>query len=393
MSILPFERKLVEFVTKYRGIIFFAIITTLSVLIRTAGKDIIGGDMYSCLLPWFDEIRHYGGFWSLDRQVGNYNLLYQTFIAIFTYIDVNPVYQYKILSAVFDYGIAVVVSMYITELKGKEFFSGIFNTCYATILFIPTVVLNSSYWGQCDAIYTFWAILSIISILNNKFFRGFAFFGIALAFKLQAIFFLPIIICIYIIKRSFSMFNLVISIMVFWFSGIVTFFFGRDIFAGFRIYTSQADEYHWMYMNVPSFWVMVGDNYRDLSKMALYTFMILCVMMAYQIIRKRVPASSDYAIWRIGAWFLWTCILFLPAMHERYSFALDIVLILLAFMNMHNFGFALIESLASTITYGYFMYVNGEVNIPLAFIYFMAWIVYTLDLMNVRINLNKIFKE
>ena len=86
------ERKAIHFLEKNRGILFFAIISLLGFYIRFVGFDYISGDMKFCLIRWFDRIKQGGGLASLKDQVGNYNILYQTLIALMTYLKVNCVY-------------------------------------------------------------------------------------------------------------------------------------------------------------------------------------------------------------------------------------------------------------------------------------------------------------
>lgn len=75
-----------------------------------------------------------------------------------TYVEMNPVYLYKLLSVIFDFLLAnsfayfVVNSGTMTDFRGKDKF---FCLSYAFSLFLPTVIMNSAFWGQCDSIYTF----------------------------------------------------------------------------------------------------------------------------------------------------------------------------------------------------------------------------------------------
>ena len=52
------------------------------------------------------EISRGGGLASLRHQTGNYNVLYQTAIALMTYLPMNPLTKYKALSILFDYVLA-----------------------------------------------------------------------------------------------------------------------------------------------------------------------------------------------------------------------------------------------------------------------------------------------
>ena len=78
------ERKIVEFVERNVNILFMLAITGLAIVVRYAGRDFVSGDMTWFLLGWFQKIADNGGIHSLKDQVGDYNILYQTIVAIFT---------------------------------------------------------------------------------------------------------------------------------------------------------------------------------------------------------------------------------------------------------------------------------------------------------------------
>ena len=377
MKILGFENKIIDYVIKHKGVIFFGIITLVSLMVRFAGRDVLSDDMSGFLYLWYDQIKNNGHIHALSSQVGDYNLLYQTFIAFISYFDAPCIYMFKAFSVLFDYALAVVGALYICSVNEKKAFSGIFNISYMALLFAPTVIINSSYWGQCDVIYTFWGILAIILILKDKIILGFISFGIALAFKFQAIFFLPVIICLYVVKRKFSILNIFISIATFWLSGIVTFVEGRDLLAGFKIYIKQTGEYQTMWYNAPSFWEFLGEDYASLHSLAMCVFLMLCALMLFLIIYHKVSFETDYDVFRVMAWFLWAAMLFLPRMHERYSFALDVVLVFVVLFDIRNLWYMLIEIMCSTVMYGYYLFLNDGVGVPVFIVYFVAWALYS----------------
>ena len=59
---------------------------------------------------------------------------------------------------------------------------------------LPTVVFNGAYWGQCDVIYTSLCLMAVYMGLTRRSARSMIFFGLALAFKLQTVFFLPVML-------------------------------------------------------------------------------------------------------------------------------------------------------------------------------------------------------
>ena len=137
-------------------------------MIRLSGRDLLSADMYSCLIPWFEEIKANGNVRALSSQVGNYNLLYQTLISFMTYLNGNCVYYYKALSILFDYLLAFYSASFICEIKKTHKNGFLFGVIYAIVLFLPTVVLNSAFWGQCDSIYTFFGLMAIYSAIKGK---------------------------------------------------------------------------------------------------------------------------------------------------------------------------------------------------------------------------------
>ena len=79
------ESDAVDALLRHRGIIFFVCILCMGVIARRAGQSMIAGDMKGYLVPWFDYFAE-RGFRGLSEQVGDYNLLYQTIIALMAQI-------------------------------------------------------------------------------------------------------------------------------------------------------------------------------------------------------------------------------------------------------------------------------------------------------------------
>ena len=59
------------------------------------------GDYLMFLHPWMEALRAGGGFKALSQQIGNYNVVYMYFLALFTYISVKDLFLIKLLSCFF----------------------------------------------------------------------------------------------------------------------------------------------------------------------------------------------------------------------------------------------------------------------------------------------------
>ena len=356
------ENKIHSFLNENKNIIFFAVVTVFALLVRIAGFDYISQDMKGYLVKWFDRVQKLGGIKSLGTRVGEYNVIYQFMIALMTYIKMDSVYLYKILSLVFDYLLAFYTALFVADIKGKKIFTGTFNIAYTVVLFLPTVFLNSSFWGQCDSIYSAFLVIFLYYLYKEKYIKAFVFYGLALAFKLQAIFVLPFIIAYYFYKKRFSILNLVISFGVFYALNSIGVFFGRSFFEPIKVYTDQVQIYEKMWLNFPSFWQIVGKDYEWLHTasvfvtMAVLGILLLLIMSGY----KKIEDAESFVC--VCALFLWTALLFLPAMHERYSYLLDILFIILAFVNVKYLKFTLANIIINFLTYGKYLFKMPEIT-------------------------------
>lgn len=371
------EKNAIEWCNTHKDLLFWIIITILAAWVRYCGRNFISVDMNVFLIDWYYDIKESGGLSGLSQQVGDYNILYQTIIAILSYLDLNCVYMYKMISILFDFCLAASCSFWICKIENAAFFSLKGNILYACILFLPTVILNSSYWGQCDSIYTTFVILTLYALYREKYIPAFIFLGLAFGFKLQAIFILPFMISYYLYKKKFSIGMFGISVLVFWSTGLLAYFNGRSLLAPFQIYIDQSDIYDNMWLDISSIWLLVGDDYESLKTYAIVLALCICGIGLYLILSGKKKLDSPETYLNTAGWFVWTCILFLPAMHDRYAYLLDILLLLLCFLNICYVKYAFISICFSLISYGHFLFGNDGLDTWNAVIFLAAWLHYS----------------
>ena len=373
------EKKMTEFIEKHLSLLYFIAISAVAFYIRIIGRHFLSGDMDTFLLSWFEQMQDAGGLHGLREQIGDYNILYQTFIALMTYIPLNPMTMYKALSCVFDIGLAVAAAYFVCDLKSVPKWGRLFNTVYTVIILLPTVVLNSAYWGQCDSMYAFCILIAVCLLYREKHIPAFVFLGLSFAFKLQTVFVLPFFLAVYFVRKRFSIAMFLISLLSFWLSGGVAYIFGRDLLAPFKVYLEQTSTYRSMYMCSRSIWLVFGNEYDDFGRFAIILTLSLCAVGFYMILDKAKKIDSPDHYFSALAYFIWSCIFFLPAMHDRYAYPLDIVIIVLAFLDKRYIKFAVFSAFFSFMSYAPFLvHANGLYRED-AFIelFVFAWFVYT----------------
>lgn len=325
--ILGFEKSFLILLDKYKYFLVCLFITLLSIVIRYFGLPFRSIDMNAFLIPWYEQIKSMGVIKSLGTQVGDYNFLYQMYIVVITKMKLSATFGYKILSILFDYGLAVIIgflSVFLFDTKNKNI---IFLSGYSFTLFLPTVILNSSYWGQADSIYSFFAICSLLFLLRNKYLFSFISLGIAFGFKLQTVFILPVFLLVYLIKKNFSIFYFLLIPLTMYFIYIPSFIFGRSILSPISVYMNQVSEYKLLSSGI-NFWGIFGNgDYHNLHLFAIMlTLSILTMGLSYVWITHENNIDSEYIV-QLTVWCIWTCVMFLPSMHERYGFIAELLMV------------------------------------------------------------------
>lgn len=361
-----YEEKLLRWIDTHLFSIVLLGLTLLSLLIRYSLKDFVSGDAYYFLLRWYDAIRQEGGLAGLGTPVGNYNMLYQFCIAVMTHLPIDALIAYKLLSIIFDYLLAGAVGLLVYELAEKNRKQNA-AFAYMAVILSPIVFLNSAAWAQCDAIYTFFAVLALLYMVKEQYIRAFVFYGLSFAFKLQAVFLLPFFLFIYYTKKKFSIlhfFAIPLSMIV---TSLPCLVQGRKVFEVFGIYMGQTNEWPAMQNNYPTIWLILDEGsdrgYLYLKSAAIMmTVAVLALLMVIFIIKK-IQLNKQNMIC-MAFLLAYTCILFLPSMHERYGYLVEILAIAVVLLHRRTLPLMLLLYGITLQTYGNYLF-GKSVDLPM----------------------------
>lgn len=376
MKMSKIELKFVSFVQNNLETIFAVIATVVGIFERYFPRQWISADADHYLLPWFSEISNNGGIYGLGKQVGDYNIAYQEAIAFMTHIPFdNALFLYKMFSALFDLGLAVAAGLlvYYISADNKKKRNGIL--AYAVVFCLPTVFLNSCAWAQCDSIYTFFCILCLLFFIRGKETAGLILFGCAFAFKLQAVFLLPFLLFFWFCTKKFSILSFIWVPITVFVIDIPAFLMGRSLTDIVSVYGGQVNGSGEIFCNYPSFWSIFTNVELDwlgkyltgsaisLSLIVLVAFFIECLHR----IETRLEMETFQWI-QIAFISIYTVVIFMPSMHERYGFLYEILALILAVLDAKLIIPAIVLELMSLMTYGAFL-VNTEINLQI-----LGWI-------------------
>lgn len=355
------EKKFLSVIDKHLPMLVIFGVSILGALIRFSLRNIVSQDAAGCLLPWFETISQNG----LYSQVGDYNLLYQFLIWIMTKLPLDPLYSYKLLSCLGDYLLAILAALLVWEIDSKnQPWNSIWT--YTAVILCPVCFVNSAAWAQCDALFSAFAVLGLYFLVKEQYNRAFIALGISFAFKLHAVFILPVFLFVYFTRRRFSVLRFVLVPVSMLALSLPLVFWGRNPLETISVYFNQISSYPSMALNYPSFWNFLCDvedpsQYLNLRFAAvLFTFSMLAFIMVFWIQKKYSTNGKNLLI--MAFILCYSAVLFLPSMHERYGFLYEMISIILAVLIPKTRPLCLILLIMSLRTYGSFLF-GTDVNL------------------------------
>ena len=320
------------------------------------------GDAQTYLLCWYEEIRSNGGFRALSAQVGDYNMFYQFILALVTYLPIQPIYAIKLSSIVFDYLLAFAADLFVRELTGNREYG---RWAFLVVVLSPLVFINSAWWGQCDAMYASLCVLSLVYLARAKYTTSFLLYGFSFAFKLQGIFLLPLFLFLYVYQKRYSILNFLLIPFMTAISALPCVIAGRGKKSVIRVITFyfwESGIWRKMYLNYPGFWALMGTNSEEFFNIfhtaaICLTVALLATFMYYW--KKKSVQLTKVNILYMAFLLSYTCVYFLPAMHERYNFIAEILGIVILFLIPKTLVLLIPLNLISIATYGSYL-LTGE---------------------------------
>lgn len=386
------ERKFFDFIQKNIILIFLGAVTVCGILLRAFGLDFQSDDFNSFLNPWWSQIQ-YGGINGLAKQIGNYNIPYQIITYILTLLPFGALHSYKLLSIIFDFVLAASAAMLVYSFAQKHAKIKAAVT-YALTFCSVTVILNSSFWAQCDSIYVAFILLSIYFLKQEKNIASFIFVGIAFAFKLQTVFILPFYIFYYVSTRKISILHFLIIPVTDFVMCLPAIFLGRPVKDIIEIYLVQTDYGKLIQMNCPNFYALICNGNDTTYYYLLKSFSIILTLVVLGsalclAIYKKVDMTDKENILFTVIWTVFTCIMFLSSMHERYAYLLDIVLLIYSVVTMKRLWLPIACTLISLRGYCYYLFAYDVIDIKLTSVIYMIIYVYVTIVFVKEVILNK----
>jgi len=342
----------------YVSFLFAFIGVALLIVVRIALFYQDWGDFSYFLLPWIERYREMTFFEGLGTRIGNYNPPYMYLLNIIARTGFSELISVKVLSVIFDFIIAFFV-MKIVSLKTESLNKRIL--AFILALAIPTVIINSSMWAQCDAIYSAFAIGSVYFGLSRRSKLAYIFMGLAFSFKMQAVFLMPMLVVFVFMKRirfsdCYMFFAVYIATLL---PALIA---GMPVNVVFSTYINQAGTYSELSLNIANIWQFVrGVPYENFMVIGLCIAALAVLGLLYftWVNRERLVNNVDFV--RLAYLFAVIMPFLLPKMHDRYYFLADVLSILVFLFDKRRWYVPLVSIFCSYLAYAWFMMGRFEI--------------------------------
>jgi Gpi18-like mannosyltransferase len=307
---------------KQRPLIVLSILLlTLSLAIRSLFFDSPTSDTL-IILKWYNHLYDTGWAGLASENFSNYPPAYLYLLWMTTLFGdfFGAVAASKVFPTLFD-----VLSMYIIFLMARLFHEKDDRPyLYAALFFtLPTVMLNSSGWGQVDSFYTAFLLLCVYLLMREKPFWAMLAFSIAFSFKAQAIFLLPFLGILFL-KGKIIWYHFFWIPIVYFILAIPIALLGRSWLSILTIYTDQVVQFSHLSFNAPNPYIFVSDEYYDVGIwIGLAIFAITMAAWGWVNWRAKhtlTPRTIAFLALSSVALVVFT----LPLMHERYFYPVDV---------------------------------------------------------------------
>lgn len=334
----------------------------LAFYLRAACLDYITSDYTVFLSQWVEFFREQGGLAALRQPIGNYNVPYLYFLALISWLPLPDLYLIKLFSISFDvllaWGCMRIVRVFHPQSRLPE-------AAFLITLLLPTVLMNGALWGQCDSVYTALCVLSLASILEDHPRRATALAALAFSFKLQAIFFIPVLLA-FALTRRVTFRQLLLYPAAYAASIFPALLLGKPLGDILGVYWGQVNSYtNHLTLNAPSWFAFFpagsGSGLASFLGIAIAGFLTFCILGLLFLLRPRV---TDRVLLTAAALLCLVIPYLLPHMHERYFMLAELLTILFCCVMLRGMFIPALVQVAALG--GYYAFLMGRYAFPMS---------------------------
>jgi Gpi18-like mannosyltransferase len=309
-----------KFSKKRALLVLGVILILLSLFIRYKVSGLHNPDM-NLFINWYDHLHRNGWSGLADEDFSNYPPAYLYLLWFSTLFSgwLEPAFSIKLIPTFFDLISAATIFL----MARMRYGSGTSFTLAAAFFTLPTVMMNSTGWGQIDSLYTSFLLICVYLLLREKPFWAMLAYGIAFSFKAQSIFLLPFLGLIFL-SGKLRWFHFLLVPAVYLVLALPAILIGRSWESILFLYTGQVDQFKNLAKTAPNLYIFISDQYyQPVVMIGITIFLIIMAFWAWNYWRAKIALTHPFIIFTALTSLALSPFL-LPKMHDRYFYPADV---------------------------------------------------------------------
>lgn len=333
-----------------------AILSVLALLPRLVMLPASNFDLVDHFLPWLDRIRTQGFWEALATPFSRYGYtpFYSYALGLANALfpaETDGKIVIKSVSILFDY-LAAGLMFVIARMRWPQ--GGAPVLAYGAVLFAPTVLLNSAWWGQSDIVFTSFLLACMAALLAQRPVLAMLAFAFACAIKLQAAWLGPFLFLL-VLRGEIRWWSFALIPLVYIAVAVPALAAGRSLVEVLTIYLTQAGTQSSFAFQAPNLLILLDYVAKQhIGWLAKVLVLVAAAASLWYASRGRLAGSRNLDGETLLVAALVSVMLvpsLLPHMHERYFFPADILSIALAVWIPRYWPVAVLVQFTSFLAY------------------------------------------
>jgi len=324
----------------------------LSLVIRFQIHGFLNSDMV-LLKRWYEHLHINGWAGLADDSFSNYPPAYLYLLWLSTLLPnwVGSTAAIKLIPTLFD----ILSAFIIFRMARLRYDDDTPFFCAAGFFILPTIMFNSTGWGQIDSLYTSFLLVCVYLLLKERPFWAMAAFGMAFSLKAQSIFLLPFLGILFL-KGRIRWHHFLLPPAIYLLLGIPTAWIGRSWASVLSIYLGQVGQFRFLSNNAPNLYIFIPNSFYDIGLWIGLGFFLLA-MAIWGWVNWRAEITFTHRQITLMALAVLTLVPFvLPKMHDRYFYLVDVFSYAVILFAPEIWFAPLLYQLISSLSYSAFLF-------------------------------------
>lgn len=369
-----------------------AALVLISIIVRYYSLPVRTMDM-EALLNWYRFILKNGFVDAFKENFAIYTPPYLYMLAMATAIDgwTSRVTTIKLISIFFD----ILCAIFVYKIVWLKYAQTRIPLLAAALMFaLPTVMLNSAYWGQCDSIYTAFLLACLYFLLTERPVWAILFFGLAFSFKLQAMFLFPFLAA-YTLRKKIPWFSYLLVPVTYIVLAIPTIMTGRPWRSVMTVYMAQAEKHPRWAPTTPTLYTFLEQARTPITQTLTLMALILAaiIVSVWVILAWKKRETDTHGSMLVAALASVGMVPFiLPQMHQRYFYPQDVIALVVAFYRPKLWFLPVLSQIVSIIAYAPYLF-NLRLTIPIVNLDALVYLALPLEILLLSVIMWKQFRS